>query len=490
MSGKRFNSVTDALEARRRMHQKERLSYRVGQAARRRVQRGVELSYKFGSVAREAIADLRTAYVERMSSTKRKPSLIRRVRQPEQTGRYRAYSRSTPWKKVAATIAGGAFVLAAGHTLLNLYQASPAPKAGTESVSPANGGRASAILDDKLPEACEKWGLQLQVGVPDGLYVSENAYGTVQGLAQACEDLGGASSQMIIHTKNDGKNLARVWFRYGTSSQLGKIRDFLESKGRSGSIVARSVLTGDRFWNMDDLEGQLLNIPQRTGLAARVSPEIEQRMLSDAQWELLQKSLQQIQGSVLAGYDLPELVDKAGRSATPITPFVVDAIDKYELCDFIFPVDHNEFTSMYNPKRFHPKKKRWLPHNGVDIDAAYREDVKAAQAGVIVGIDEQSGGAGRYVTIEHEGGLRTRYMHLDRFRKGLYEGQQVDQGYVIGGAGRSGSATEVHVHFEMMPEKEKFVDPVTVLQYCREKAREDDSFQMASVQQGQTFASR
>jgi murein DD-endopeptidase MepM/ murein hydrolase activator NlpD len=86
-------------------------------------------------------------------------------------------------------------------------------------------------------------------------------------------------------------------------------------------------------------------------------------------------------------------------------------------------------------------------HQGVDMRAAYGQDVQAAGPGRVVFSGEQ-GGYGTSVVIEHPDGTRTRYAHLSAALVGA--GDSVAQGAAIGRAGRSGRATGTHLHFEVM----------------------------------------
>jgi len=85
-------------------------------------------------------------------------------------------------------------------------------------------------------------------------------------------------------------------------------------------------------------------------------------------------------------------------------------------------------------------------HGGVDIRAAYGQDVPAAGGGRVMFAAEQ-GGYGLTVVVEHPNGLRTRYAHLSALA--VREGDEVADGQAVGRAGRSGRATGPHVHLEL-----------------------------------------
>lgn len=54
---------------------------------------------------------------------------------------------------------------------------------------------------------------------------------------------------------------------------------------------------------------------------------------------------------------------------------------------------------------------------------------------------------GNYIYIDHDGGYRTRVMHLNKIL--TTQGQQVKRGDLIGKSGTTGSSTGVHAHWEI-----------------------------------------
>ena len=85
-------------------------------------------------------------------------------------------------------------------------------------------------------------------------------------------------------------------------------------------------------------------------------------------------------------------------------------------------------------------------HHGIDIAAPYGRGVHAAADGRVTRV-RYLPTLGRYVTIEHANGYRTRYGHLSR--QLVKEGQQVRAGQKIGYEGNSGRSTGPHLHFEI-----------------------------------------
>lgn len=85
-------------------------------------------------------------------------------------------------------------------------------------------------------------------------------------------------------------------------------------------------------------------------------------------------------------------------------------------------------------------------HKGIDLRAAYGQEVQAAAPGRVVFSGEQ-GAYGTTVVIEHADGTRSRYAHLSAAT--VESGRDVAAGEPVGRAGHSGRATGTHLHFEV-----------------------------------------
>jgi murein DD-endopeptidase MepM/ murein hydrolase activator NlpD len=127
--------------------------------------------------------------------------------------------------------------------------------------------------------------------------------------------------------------------------------------------------------------------------------------------------------------------------------------------------------------------KRGPGHQGIDITAQLGEPVRAVGAGRVVfaGVDlkgqaaskqlspkqaavfsaRSMGAGGVYVAINHGGGFRTYYMHLNSLT--VKDRDEVKAGHIIGTVGRSGTATSgPHLHLEFRTVEER-VDPAASL---------------------------
>lgn len=97
--------------------------------------------------------------------------------------------------------------------------------------------------------------------------------------------------------------------------------------------------------------------------------------------------------------------------------------------------------------RRHPVFADWRYHTGIDIAASEGIPVRAALSGKVVEVDNDRQ-LGLYVVLEHQGGLRTKYGHLQS--SSVAPGDQVAQGQSIGRAGSSGVTSGCYLHFEVI----------------------------------------
>jgi murein DD-endopeptidase MepM/ murein hydrolase activator NlpD len=114
-----------------------------------------------------------------------------------------------------------------------------------------------------------------------------------------------------------------------------------------------------------------------------------------------------------------------------------------------------EITSSFGWRR-DPFTKELKFHQGVDLRAAYGQEIQAAGAGRVVFSGDQ-GGYGATVVIEHRDGTRTRYAHLSA--RLVEQGDRVAAGAPLGRAGQSGRATGPHLHFEVIAPDGRRIPP-------------------------------
>jgi len=123
------------------------------------------------------------------------------------------------------------------------------------------------------------------------------------------------------------------------------------------------------------------------------------------------------------------------------------------------PVKTARITSKFG-RRFHPIKKIWKEHRGVDYGAKRGTPVFATADGVIQYAGKK-GGYGNAVILRHGGTYTTLYAHMSKIGKGIRTGKSVSQGQIVGYVGQSGWATGNHLHYEFRINGE-FKDPLGV----------------------------
>ena len=86
-------------------------------------------------------------------------------------------------------------------------------------------------------------------------------------------------------------------------------------------------------------------------------------------------------------------------------------------------------------------------HKGVDLAAPAGTPVVAALPGKVISAGYESG-YGNNVLVEHDGGLRTRYGHLESIN--VKAGDIVTSDDTLGKVGSIGRSTGAHLHFEVI----------------------------------------
>ena len=110
------------------------------------------------------------------------------------------------------------------------------------------------------------------------------------------------------------------------------------------------------------------------------------------------------------------------------------------------PVKFSRISSGFNRRRFHPIKKRTIPHLGTDYAAPRGTPIMSVSDGVVTKVSYTKNN-GKYVKIKHDRTYETQYLHMNGFAKGIKKGVKVKQGQTIGYVGSTGLATGPHVCF-------------------------------------------
>lgn len=94
--------------------------------------------------------------------------------------------------------------------------------------------------------------------------------------------------------------------------------------------------------------------------------------------------------------------------------------------------------------RVHPVTGKYTMHQGVDLPAPRGTPIYASRSGYVT-IATYNSTAGNYVTINHQDGYTSVYMHMTHDVVGV--GEYVKAGQLIGYVGSTGRSTGNHLHF-------------------------------------------
>lgn len=122
---------------------------------------------------------------------------------------------------------------------------------------------------------------------------------------------------------------------------------------------------------------------------------------------------------------------------------------------------------------FRPMKKR-RPHLGVDLAGTKGTPVFAAHEGLVIYAGRAFKGFGKVVIIEYDDRWASIYAHLDKIQ--VKQGQAIAQGELVGAMGRTGRATGVHLHFELLHDQRP-IDPIPRFQDFERLVHTDTSKQ-------------
>ena len=127
---------------------------------------------------------------------------------------------------------------------------------------------------------------------------------------------------------------------------------------------------------------------------------------------------------------------------------------------FIWPLPA-KYTKISSPfgERTHPVTGKPQFHEGIDLPAPQKTEIYCVAAGTVVETGTHYAN-GKYVLVDHGGGIVTSYAHLHRI--GVKKGDVLEQGEVLGLVGQTGWTTGNHLDFSVYVEG-KAVDPMTYL---------------------------
>lgn len=150
-----------------------------------------------------------------------------------------------------------------------------------------------------------------------------------------------------------------------------------------------------------------------------------------------------------AGNETP--VSEEARNAKPLNTEFARMIEEGAAKDLIVPVlnvSASELSDTFTDSRGGGERL----HEAIDIMAPKGTSVIAAGPGIVERLFESDAGGNTIYVRSADGRTIHYYAHLDRYARGLKEGQQVRRGQRLGEVGSSGNASEdaPHLHFAIL----------------------------------------
>lgn len=136
---------------------------------------------------------------------------------------------------------------------------------------------------------------------------------------------------------------------------------------------------------------------------------------------------------------------------------------------FKTPLQYRRISSKFTYKRWHPIKKRYRAHLGVDYAAPRGRAIYASAEGRI-SFRGKKGGYGKVIEIKHKNGYKTLYAHQNRFKGGLKRGSWVSKGQLIGYVGSTGVSTGPHLHFGLY-KNGRAINPLRIVRVTKTKLK-------------------
>ena len=120
------------------------------------------------------------------------------------------------------------------------------------------------------------------------------------------------------------------------------------------------------------------------------------------------------------------------------------------------PSKYNKISSKFG-NRIHPVLGTPQFHKGIDIPAPKNTEIYCVAKGTVIETGNDYGN-GKYVIVDHGGGISTMYAHLNKMN--VKKGDVLEKGEVLGCVGMTGYATGYHLHLSVYKDG-KAVNPVT-----------------------------
>ena len=144
-----------------------------------------------------------------------------------------------------------------------------------------------------------------------------------------------------------------------------------------------------------------------------------------------------------------ESIEESRRQENGLVPTSPTGDSNYGPADnpsgvlWLVPCKYIRVTSPFG-YRWHPTTGEWSMHKGVDLAAPKGTPIYASRSGYI-NVATYHETAGYYITINHQDGYTSVYMHMTHYV--VKRGEYVKAGQLVGYVGSTGRSTGPHLHF-------------------------------------------
>lgn len=195
-----------------------------------------------------------------------------------------------------------------------------------------------------------------------------------------------------------------------------------EKRAEADKLLAELVATGAEYQKLlDEAEDQASKVGNK---------------LDDAKEDLEDAKYQQWLSTSVP----PTTAAPGSSGGTAGAPSKVDGVT------WLIPCNYTRFSSPFG-YRIHPVYGDYRFHYGVDLAASSGTPIVATRSGVVT-YATYDWSAGYYVTIDHQDGFSSKYLHMTHYI--VAPGQSVSAGQVIGYVGSTGTSTGPHLHFSIL----------------------------------------
>ena len=273
----------------------------------------------------------------------------------------------------------------------------------------------------------------------------------------------------IAITKEKFLNLIRVQYENGSPTMLEAIfdsdglTDMLSRSEYVGGIMQYTATLLEEYSDKKIvLDGKLVVLEEEK---ASLEKDKEEKQKYDDQLAVIEAELIEegnVQRSLLSGIKEEEqalhdeydrLSDAEAEESARLEKFLkklaAESQGEYVGGKLIWPVSTSikRISSYYGWRTYYYRGRKITDfHRGIDIPAAIGTDIYATQSGRVVLATSHSS-YGKYIIIDHGGGISTLYAHCSQLL--VKEGDKVSQGQHIAEMGSTGQSTGSHLHFEV-----------------------------------------